>query len=101
MGTTTNSVAIPLRRPRASRSNDAVRGRPGSSGRLRRFRQHQRGKTMRTVVLIHGALGSASQLAPIAALLGDAYEVLSLELEGHGDTPGAADDFHIDRFAQN
>ena len=54
-----------------------------------------------TIILIHGALGSASQVAPLGALLGDAYDVQLVELEGHGDTPATANAYHIDRFAQN
>lgn len=48
-------------------------------------------------ILIHGALGSASQLAPLASRLGDA--VLCVELAGHGDTPSTDAAYDIRAFA--
>jgi pimeloyl-ACP methyl ester carboxylesterase len=40
----------------------------------------------RDVILLHGALGDANQLAPLAAKL-DSRRITMLELEGHGTTP--------------
>jgi pimeloyl-ACP methyl ester carboxylesterase len=40
----------------------------------------------RDLVLLHGALGDANQLAPLAAKLGS-RRITVLELEGHGTTP--------------
>ena len=53
------------------------------------------------LVLIHGALGTKSQLAPLASSLSDVLEVHLVELEGHGNTPATDDDYSIDRFAGN
>jgi len=39
------------------------------------------------VILLHGALGDASQLAPLAARLSDSRRVRCIELEGHGTKP--------------
>ncbi len=36
------------------------------------------------LVLLHGALGAAAQLAPLAALLADDFRVLTLDFAGHG-----------------
>jgi pimeloyl-ACP methyl ester carboxylesterase len=41
----------------------------------------------RDLILVHGALGDATQLAPLAAKLGSARRITVLELEGHGKTP--------------
>jgi len=53
-----------------------------------------------TILLIHGALGSASQVAPLGALLADVYDVHVVELEGHGDTPASETSYNVGRFAQ-
>lgn len=39
------------------------------------------------LILLHGALGDATQLAPLAARLGDDRRVVTLEFEGHGASP--------------
>ena len=39
------------------------------------------------LLLLHGALGDANQLAPLAARLGSDRRVLCLEFEGHGGSP--------------
>lgn len=43
--------------------------------------------TDRPLILLHGALGDAGQLAPLAARLGSARRITILELEGHGKSP--------------
>ena len=53
------------------------------------------------LILIHGALGSASQLIPLAGVLRGTFDTHIIELEGHGDTPSRHDEFAIDRFAAN
>jgi len=50
------------------------------------------------LILIHGALGSAAQMAPLADHLRSTREIHVVELEGHGDTPTAHDAFAIDHF---
>lgn len=51
-----------------------------------------------TIVILHGALGSAEQMAPIGELLDDELQVVVLELPGHGRTPASAP-FSMSRFA--
>jgi pimeloyl-ACP methyl ester carboxylesterase len=53
----------------------------------------------RHLILIHGALGAASQMAPLADAVRERFETHILELEGHGDTPSPQTQFSIDRFA--
>lgn len=56
---------------------------------------------MHPLLLIHGALGDRSQLTPLTSLLGDAYDVHAVELEGHGATPMSADSYDLERFRGN
>jgi pimeloyl-ACP methyl ester carboxylesterase len=53
------------------------------------------------VILLHGALGNAAQVAPLAPLLSDHLDVHSLDFAGHGAAalPGAR--FTMDRFADD
>jgi pimeloyl-ACP methyl ester carboxylesterase len=51
------------------------------------------------LILIHGALGSAAQMAPLADHLRSTRDVHVVELEGHGNTPTPHDTFAIDHFA--
>jgi pimeloyl-ACP methyl ester carboxylesterase len=53
------------------------------------------------LLLLHGALGAAPQLAPLAAALESEHAVHLVELEGHGDTPATSASFDIGRFAEN
>jgi pimeloyl-ACP methyl ester carboxylesterase len=54
------------------------------------------------LLLLHGALGAAAQLTPLAGLL--AQRLLRpadvLELEGHGETPPHPGGYSIERFAE-
>lgn len=50
------------------------------------------------LLLLHGALGSAEQLIPLAKLLPQSLQPNVIEFPGHGDTP-AQGDFSIDVFA--
>jgi hypothetical protein len=50
--------------------------------------------------LIHGALGSATQLAELKLAIDGEHDV-HVELEGHGNTPATEDQFTFDRFAAN
>jgi len=51
------------------------------------------------LILIHGALGSRTQLAPLATLLENEFTVHILELEGHGSTPLTDAGYSVERFA--
>src|SRR5262245_21478374 len=51
------------------------------------------------LILLHGALGSAAQMAPLADHLRSTRDIHVLELEGHGNTPTPHDTFAIDHFA--
>ena len=51
------------------------------------------------LILVHGALGSAPQMTPLADHLRSSREIHIVELEGHGDTPTPHDTFAIDHFA--
>jgi pimeloyl-ACP methyl ester carboxylesterase len=55
---------------------------------------------MHPIVLLHGALGSAAQLGPLADELRALGPVHVLELPGHGDTALGTTNFSIDGFAQ-
>jgi len=50
------------------------------------------------VILLHGALGDAGQLAPLATRLAPAHRVTVLELEGHGATPLRGRPLRIETF---
>jgi pimeloyl-ACP methyl ester carboxylesterase len=54
-----------------------------------------------SLVLLHGALGAASQFAPWLPLLESHFEVHTLDFEGHGAQPFAARPFAIAHFAEN
>jgi pimeloyl-ACP methyl ester carboxylesterase len=51
------------------------------------------------LILLHGALGDAEQLAPLATRMGGARRVTVLELEGHGATPLRGRPLRIESFA--
>jgi pimeloyl-ACP methyl ester carboxylesterase len=53
------------------------------------------------LVLLHGALGDATQLAPLATRLGDGRRVVVIELEGHGATPLRDRPLRIESFADD
>ncbi|PRZ40528.1 pimeloyl-ACP methyl ester carboxylesterase [Antricoccus suffuscus] len=54
--------------------------------------QHQRTGSGRPIVLIHGLLGSQQIFSRVVPLLADEYEVVTVDLPGHGgsDLPGGA-----------
>ena len=54
---------------------------------------------MPDLVLLHGALGAASQLSPLKNALGKKHNVSVLNFSGHGGKPFAPD-FNIETFAQ-
>lgn len=53
------------------------------------------------VLLLHGALGSSEQLAPLAERLRARHAVELLDLEGHGDAPARGRVARIEHFAEN
>lgn len=53
------------------------------------------------LLLLHGALGDASQMAPLATHLADRTPVEIVEFEGHGATPARDRPFRIQHFAEN
>lgn len=59
--------------------------------------------TKPTLLLLHGALGSSRQFAPLVPLLEDTYDLHLLDFEGHGHllAPTQPRPFRIDHFVQN
>jgi len=57
---------------------------------------------MTDIVLLHGALGAAEQLAPLAECLSESRRVHVVELEGHGRTPSAPSTrgYAMERFVE-
>jgi pimeloyl-ACP methyl ester carboxylesterase len=54
--------------------------------------------TERTVIVLHGALGSAAQMAPVVNALGPLGRVRAFEFPGHGHSPGGSVPFTIAGF---
>ncbi|WP_207495122.1 alpha/beta fold hydrolase [Aridibaculum aurantiacum] len=54
---------------------------------------------MKPLLLLHGAIGSQEQLAPLKHILSSHYIVHSIDFSGHGGKP-FANDFSIEQFAQ-
>ncbi len=54
---------------------------------------------MQNLLLLHGAIGAADQLAPLANELKDQYRVYTMNFSGHGGQPFRADEFSIPMFA--
>jgi pimeloyl-ACP methyl ester carboxylesterase len=53
------------------------------------------------LILVHGALGCASQLAYLQESLGSTHTTRVVELEGHGSTRAPSDRYSMQRFAAN
>jgi pimeloyl-ACP methyl ester carboxylesterase len=53
------------------------------------------------LILLHGALGDANQLAPLAARLGHSRTVTVVEFESHGTTARRDRPFRIESFASS
>lgn len=53
------------------------------------------------IVLIHGALGAASQMTALGDRLNSMSPTYAVELEGHGATPTGMTAYGIERFADN
>ncbi len=56
---------------------------------------------METLLLLHGAIGDASQLQPLAARLSDKYDVRTLDFSGHGEAPFTKLPFSMQLFAED
>lgn len=52
------------------------------------------------LILLHGAIGAAEQLAPLSARLGDDFDVHPPELPGHGDEPLGDRKFALKTFVE-
>jgi pimeloyl-ACP methyl ester carboxylesterase len=55
---------------------------------------------MEHLLLLHGAIGAADQLQPLAATLGNEYNIHTLSFSGHGGE-AMPEDFSIARFADD
>lgn len=55
---------------------------------------------MKTLLLLHGAIGESSQLKPLATHLSAWYNVHTLDFLGHGAMPPKHEQFRIEYFAQ-
>ena len=53
------------------------------------------------LVLLHGALGTSSQLYPLAVALRSRFRIHQLDFEGHGNAPPRGRRFRIQHFAEN
>lgn len=53
------------------------------------------------LLILHGALGSAEQMQPLAKLMEEKYNVHVLDFEGHGYRPVPAVGYSIQHFATN
>lgn len=54
--------------------------------------------TRNPLILLHGALGSAEQLSPLASRLHDHFDVRVLDFPGHGDEPLGDQPFDFSSF---
>jgi len=55
---------------------------------------------MQSILLLHGAIGAAAQLKPLADLLSNSFSVHTLNFQGHGGEPLPAEDFSMELFAR-
>ncbi|MEO8286594.1 MAG: alpha/beta hydrolase [Chloroflexota bacterium] len=53
------------------------------------------------LLLLHGALGASGQFDALLPLLGDYFELHTLDFEGHGSGHATEDPFSMDRFSAN
>ncbi len=56
---------------------------------------------MKKLLLLHGAIGSADQLIPIAEKLGDKFDIHRLNFSGHGGGALPQEPFSIKLFAND
>ena len=55
---------------------------------------------MQSILLLHGAIGAAAQLKPLADLLSHSFSVHTLNFQGHGGEPLPVEDFSMELFAR-
>lgn len=55
---------------------------------------------MQSILLLHGAIGAAAQLQPLAGILSDRFSVHTLNFKGHGGEPAAEEPFSMELFAR-
>lgn len=55
---------------------------------------------MNKLLLLHGALGSAAQMQPLAEALSPHFDIHTLNFEGHGGAPFSGNHFSIAQFAE-
>ena len=53
------------------------------------------------LLLLHGAIGAASQFAPLHEVLRESFTTHSFDFEGHGEKAFANRPFRIEQFAEN
>ncbi len=56
---------------------------------------------MQPLLLLHGAIGAADQLQPLAARLGETFKVYTLDFTGHGSSAASEPSFAIELFADD
>jgi pimeloyl-ACP methyl ester carboxylesterase len=56
---------------------------------------------MQPLLLLHGAIGAADQLEPLAKALSDQYQVYAINFSGHGNQPFADEPFSMQLFAND
>jgi pimeloyl-ACP methyl ester carboxylesterase len=57
-------------------------------------------KGLKNIILLHGALGSSTQLEKLAELLKDKFNVFLLNFSGHGKNLNPPESFSIDKLGQ-
>lgn len=55
---------------------------------------------MKTILLLHGAIGAKEQLQPLADMLKDKYDVHTIDFSGHGEKDFPAGEYSIPAFAE-
>ncbi len=55
---------------------------------------------MQNLLLLHGAIGAADQMQPLANALSDSYKIHTLNFSGHGGKPFPPAGFSISSFAE-
>ena len=59
-------------------------------------------KTKKTILFLHGALGSSKDLVPLMGMMEEKnYEALTFDFSGHGQKAKWPDEFRIDLFARD